>query len=328
VTRLRPYRNGDSPALADLWNRALTGPNAVRPLNVHEFDLLVLSKPTFDRRGLIVAERDGRLVAYAHAGFGPPDPPGAAGVLDTGLGTLAMLVAEPGLGDAAVVRGLVLEAERYLRARGAEVLYAGGQYPLNPFYWGLYGGSEFAGILESHRDFSLAAQALGYEPVATTALLEADVSGPEPRDPRLVALRRQFRVEVEEDAVLPSWWDALAIGLFHPTRFSLVDKQDGGTLASAWTWDIASGFAIGDGRSRTGLIRVEVAPTHRNQGLGKLLVAECLKHARAQLSDVLCAQTATTNEPALSLYESLGFDPVETATLFRLPAHLADRSRA
>lgn len=327
MTRYRPYRNTDSPALASLWNRACLGPNSVRPLNVHEFDFLAIGKRVFDRNGLIVAERDDRLVGFAHAGFGPSDPPGPPGVLDRALGTVAMLVVEPGLDDPEIPRQLILHAERYLRRHGADVFYCGGQYPLNPFYWGLYGGSEFAGVLESHAAFVEAATRAGYEPVATTALLEADLAGPEARDPRLVGLRRIYRVEIEEDALLPSWWEAQAIGLFHPTRVALLDKQDARSVARAWTWDIASGFAIGDGRSRTGLIHLEVNPSHRQLGLGKLLVAECMKHARAQLADLLCVQTSTTNEPALSLYESLGFDPVETSTLYRLPAELSGRSR-
>ena len=58
-----------------------------------------------------------------------------------------MLVVEPGPDDPALETGLIAEAERLPPPRGATVLYAGGQFPLNPFYWGIYGGSEWAGIL-------------------------------------------------------------------------------------------------------------------------------------------------------------------------------------
>ena len=34
-----------------------------------------------------------------------------------------------------------------------------------------------------------------------------------------------------------------------------------------------------------------------------------------------------TNLPALGLYQSLGFQPIDQSTLYRLPAHLLDRSR-
>ncbi len=320
MIRFRPFRNGDTPALVDLWNRALPDRNVVRPLSVHEFDALVMNKLNFDRAGLIVAEREGRLVGFVHAGFGPVEPQGPSQRLDTAMGTIAMHVIEPGTDDPELERGLFVEAERYLRHRGAAVFYCGGQYPLNPFYWGLYGGSEFAGVLDSHAAFRDAARRAGYEPSATTALLEADLTVAERRDPKLTMLRRMVRVEVENDAVTDGWWEALAIGFFNPSRFLLVDRSDSRIVAHAWTWDIASGFAIGDGRSRIGLIQLEVHPTYRRRGLGRLVVSECMKHARSQLADRLCVQTSSTNVPALGLYASLGFEATEQATLYRLPA--------
>ncbi len=327
MTRLRTYRNGDSPALVEIWNRSLPARNVVRPLNVHEFDALVMGKLPFDRLGLIVAEQDGRIVGFAHGGFGPSDPDGTSHRLDFHLGTTAMLAIDPGVDDSELGPSLLRETERYLRRQGAEVFYCGGQHPLTPFYWGLYGGGEFAGVLEAHTAFTRAAVAGGYEPAAHTVVLEADLSAPEARDPKLTVLRRQFRVEIEEDALPASWWDSLSVGLFRPTRFQLFDKSEGLPVAEAWTWDIAAGFAIGDGRSRTGLYRLEVSLSFRRRGLGRLLVVECLKHARQQMTDVLSVQTSTENQAALGLYRRLDFQQVDTATLYRLPAELSERSR-
>jgi ribosomal protein S18 acetylase RimI-like enzyme len=328
VIRFRPFRNGDPPALVDLWNRGLPERGVVRPLNVHEFDALVIGKLGFEVPGLVVAERDGRILGFAHAGFGPVDPRGPSHKLDFELGTVAMMVLEPGLDDPEVERGLFLGAERYLRDRGAEVIYAGGQYPVNPFYWGLYGSSEFAGVLGAHTDFRRAAERAGYEPVAATVLLEADLARPEPRDPRAPVLRRQVRFDVMDDTLPSGWWEALAIGMFRPTTYRLLDKFDDHAIAYATTWDIAAGFAVGDGRSRTGMIGLEVEPAHRRKGFGRLLVSEVLRHARSQLADLVTAQTSAANEPALALYHLLGFEQVDTATLYRLPADQLDRSRA
>ena len=327
MTRLRTYRNGDSPALVEIWNRSLPGRNVVRPLNVHEFDALVMGKLPFDRLGLIVAEHDERIVGFAHAGFGPSDPDGVSHRLDYRMGTTAMLAIDPEVDDAEVGPALLRETERYLRRRGAEVFYCGGQQPLNPFYWGLYGGGEFAGVLEAHTAFTSAAGASGYESASKTAVLEAYLGAPEPREPKLTVLRRQFRLEIEDDALPASWWDALSVGLFRPTRFRLLEKSEGMCVAEAWTWDIAAGFAIGDGRSRTGLYRLEVSPTFRRRGLGRLLVIECLKHAKQQRTDVLSVQTSMENQAALGLYRGLDFQQVDTATLYRLPGDLLERSR-
>jgi hypothetical protein len=46
----------------------------VRPLRVHELDDRAFGLVYFDRAGLIVAERDERIVGYAHSGFGPDEP--------------------------------------------------------------------------------------------------------------------------------------------------------------------------------------------------------------------------------------------------------------
>jgi ribosomal protein S18 acetylase RimI-like enzyme len=325
VTHFRPFRNGDPPALAALWSRGVPTYGTARPVNAHEFDARVSNQPYFDPDGLIVAVRDGAVVGFVHAGFGPDQAPSRPLHLDPALGTIAALVVEPGPEDAELERELVARAERYLRRRGAEVLYAGGQAPVNPFYWGFYGGSEFAGILASHATFLRAVGRAGYEPVSTTVLLEADLSAPDGREPRAPLIRRMARIEVIEDATPLTWWDALAIGESHLTLFRLLSKQDDRVLARASTWDMPW-FGRFDGLARIGLVDMEVPADQRRHGFGRHLVAEIVRQARAALIQAIAVQTSETNVPALALYESLGFQRVETATLYRLPAHLVSRS--
>lgn len=291
----------------------------------HEFDSQVVSKPNFDAGGLIVAERQGRIVGFTHAGFGPDDPVGPPYRLNYELGTIAMLIVEPGRGDEELETGLIRAAERYLRQRGAQVIYAGGQFPLNPFYWGLYGGSEFAGILSSHHDFIRAVVRAGYESVSETVLMEADLERPEVRDPRSPLIRRVARVEVVEDPLPQNWWEALALGNFRPTCFQLLAKADNRELARATTWDM-SWFSRRDRRLRVGLMAMGVDPEHRRKGYGRHLVAEILRRSRDEMSSIVALQTRATNTPALELYQSLGFSPSETSLLYRLPAHLTPRS--
>lgn len=317
MTHFRPYRNADSPALAALWNRGILGPVAARPLSTHEFDKHVVGGPLFEAAGLVVAERDGVPIGYAHAGFGPDE--GARPLRTTrGLGAVAMLVVEPGSDDPEVESGLIAAAEGYLRGRGAGVVYAGGQSPLNPFYWGVYGGSEFAGILAAHLPFHRAVARAGYEPVGSTVLLEADLGRPEPFNPRGVLIKRQARVFVEEDALPRDWWEALAIGDFRPTTHRLISRTDDTELARATTWDM-TWFGRRDGRTRLGLIDVEVHPNYRRKGYGRHLVNEVLRFARSQSTEAVAVQTRATNTAALALYRATGFHPVETATLYRKP---------
>jgi ribosomal protein S18 acetylase RimI-like enzyme len=285
----------------------------------------VIGRPYFECEGLIVAERDGLIVGFAHAGFGPDEPVGPPHHLDRALGTIAMLVVEPGPEDPELEQGLITRAESYLRSRGATVLFAGGMFPLNPFYWGVYGGSEWAGILAAHDAFHRSVRRGRYEPVGTTVLLEADLSVPESRDPRSTLLRRQTRVEITEDVLPAHWWEALAIGEFRPTRYRLISKTDETELARATTWDMAW-FGRLDGLSRIGLIAVDVAQGHRRRGFGRHLVSEILRQARGEMVGAVAVQTSSTNLPALALYQSLGFRRVEETTIYRLPSDQAGRT--
>ena len=77
-------------------------------------------------------------------------------------------------------------------------------------------------------------------------------------------------------------------------------------------------FGRQDGRARLGLIQLEVAPEHRRKGYGRFLVGEVIRRARANLFAGVAVQTAASNQPALALYASLGFEPTDQATLYRL----------
>jgi ribosomal protein S18 acetylase RimI-like enzyme len=293
---------------------------------VHELDDQAFGSVCFDRKGLTVAESDGRIVGFVHAGFGPDIPVDTTPPfsLDRSLGTIALLVVEPNA-DPGVAHGLVLEAERYLRSCGATVLYAGGQFPLNPFYWGLYGGSEGAGIPAAHLGFPESLAVMGYEPVSTLVALEFDLAKTEPRDPRATLIRRQTRIDMEEDALPAHWWENLALSEFHLARFRLQSRTDGTELASATSWDM-SWFGRHDGRTRLGLIGVEVSAAQRRKGFGRYLICEVLRDARERGFGLVEVQTAATNESAIALYQSTGFEPIEQSTVYRLPAHLLDRS--
>ena len=302
--------------------------NVVKPLRVHEFDNQAIDSICFEPNGLIVAEREGRLVGFVHAGFGPelPIDPAAPTALARSMGSIVMLVVEPVSDAYEIAMELVLCAERYLASRGAEVLYAGSQYPLNPFYWGLYGGSEAAGVPSSHFQFASALTELGYEPVSTAVHLHFDLQRPDPRDPRAGIHRRQLETVFEEDPIDLSWWEALALGDFHPLRVGLRSRADGVEVARAFTWDM-TWFGRDEGRPRLGVFGVEVHSMHRRKGYARFLFGEIVRHARERGFLTLEVQALADNEPAMSFYQAVDFEPVEQSTVFRLPAPFPDRSR-
>jgi ribosomal protein S18 acetylase RimI-like enzyme len=320
VTRFRSFRNSDPPALVKLWNQAAPAYGSVRPLRVHELDTHALGTVNFDSAGLIVAEADGRIVGFVHAGFGPDVPIESKRPFELchELGTIAMLVVEPGLEDPGLATKLIDAAHRYLRSRGAKVLYAGGVFPLNPFYWGLYGGSEGSAVLSGDHRFHRVLLEQGYEPVSTTVLLEADLAAPEPRDPRTAVIRRLTQIEFLDDALPTDWWQNLALGDFQLVSARLLLKADGTQVAHAQAWDMGW-FGREDARTRIGLINVEVTPEQRRKGYGRFLVSEIFRRARENLIASVAVATPAANQPALALYTSLGFQPVDQATLYRLP---------
>lgn len=323
MTTFRAARNDDVPALVRLWNEGTPTLGVARPLKAREFTDAAFSRIDFELDDLIVAERDRRILGYVHAGFGPSDPASSSDHrIDLALGTVAMLALDPNAGnedeDDDLGAALIDHALSRLRDRGARVLYAGGQYPLNPFYWGLYGGSEFSGILGRHDAFHRAVRASGFAAVSRSILLERPLSGASepPFDPRTLILRRRFRLAIEEDAGFSRWWDALAVGSTYGIRFRL-DDPHGKPVACATTWDMA-GFERFDGRLRAGLIDVDVAADHRRRGLGRYLIREVIRHHAARGIHALAVQTREANEPALGLYRSLGFEEVEESILYRL----------
>jgi ribosomal protein S18 acetylase RimI-like enzyme len=173
--------------------------------------------------------------------------------------------------------------------------------------------------LSRHETFHRALAGRGYEPAATTVLLEADLTTNETRDPRAVLIRRQTQVEFLDDALPVHWWQNLALGEFQLMRARLLLKPDGAEIGQALAWDM-SWFGRVDGRPRIGLIDVQVAPKHRRKGFGRYLVSDILRRARENMVTRVAVQTASTNQPALALYASLGFQPIEEATFYRLPA--------
>src|SRR5688572_13721055 len=146
MVRYRRFSNFDPPALLQVWNEALTGRGAARLPTTTPLECHVLAKPYFDPNGLILAEEDGEVVGFVHAGFGA----NAAGTdLQMEKGVVCMLAVRPRFQRRGIGAELLRLSEEYLQGRGAREFFAGPHPPLNPFYLGLYGGSNLPGFLDS-----------------------------------------------------------------------------------------------------------------------------------------------------------------------------------
>lgn len=294
----------------------MTGPNVAVPITKGEYDQFVLSRPYFEARALQVAvnTQTNTIQGFVHCGFGPDEPEKFCMSLDREMGALAIICGPP---DTDLSSLLIQAGVSYLKTAGAKVVYAGGRFPLNPFYWGLYGGSEFAGVLDSQSHLYHALATNGFQECGGSTLLEFDLASPAPRHVKNAILRRECRVNLNEEKAFECQWTELALENFLPLSLELNDKLTNTPIASASLWPMSL-YGRRTGQARIGLIDVNVTPGHRRKGFGRLLLSESVKHAADLSYDVMCVQTDATNTTAVSFYENSGFAKVGSTRLFRL----------
>jgi ribosomal protein S18 acetylase RimI-like enzyme len=70
---------------------------------------------------------------------------------------------------------------------------------------------------------------------------------------------------------------------------------------------IVGSFLDQSNQSQAHVISMWTAPTHRQQGIGHLLINEVLKWARRRNARSLVLMVTSNNEPAIRFYERLGF---------------------
>jgi ribosomal protein S18 acetylase RimI-like enzyme len=310
----RPFRNTDPPLLAELWCSHPPRRALVQPMTAILFEQRVLSKPYFDRQGLLVAMDGPRLVGFAHAGFsGNASGDG----LDRDVGTTSMLMVGPHPARDEIAAELLGRSERYLLAHGCRMLLGGNAYPANPFYLGLYGDSWSPGLLESDAETIGWFRKAGYEETQRCSIQQRTLGGFRPIVDRLqMQLRRQYQIESAGDPPVRSWWEACTIGQAERTVHTLVSHRTGQVVGSAIFWDMER-ISTSWGVQAVGLQHVEVDPALRGQGLGTFLVGEALRRSHQAGMALAEAQTAEDNPAALALFRKLGFRQVDRGVVLR-----------
>ncbi len=107
---------------------------------------------------------------------------------------------------------------------------------------------------------------------------------------------------------------ALAPGLHaHPAAFALLAWQSGVAVGAAvCVW----GFSTFTGCPSLNVHDLAVLPEQRGRGVGRLLLEEIERRARARGSSKLTLEVHATNEGAIRLYQRFGFGPWDAPTLF------------
>jgi GNAT superfamily N-acetyltransferase len=313
LIRYRSFENRDPPGLAEIWRtqRPIRGRiQAVTPQLLEEH---VLAKPWFDRHGLIVACDDARPVGFVHAGFGPD---AEHRNLETSQGTTCLLLVSPHPDRANIAAELLSASESYLRRRGAQQLYAGSQFPLNPYYLGMYGSSDVAGVLASNIGWCQLLNVSGYRPKIQRVLAGRPLAGFRPPvDRQQMQVRRRFKLADPLDVLPDNWWDAGVWSLHELTRFDLTVNGGGEPIASATFWDVEP-LARSWGVQTVGLAQLEDTPEAREEGLTTFLLAEVLKQYQAGGYAHFEAQAAAEDQTLRGVFQQLGLVEYDQGALW------------
>jgi len=313
LIRYRPFENRDPPSLAEIWRtqRPIRGRiQAVTPQTIEEH---VLAKPWFDRHGLIVACDGARPVGFIHAGFGADCEHRG---MDCSQGTTCLLLVAPHERRAEIAQELMGASEEYLRRRGAKQLYAGSQFPLNPFYLGMYGSSDVAGVLTSNTGWVHLLGNSGYQPKIRRVLAGRTLSGFRPPvDRKQMQVRRRFKV-AEPTAIVPdNWWDACVWSLHEWTQFSLVLAGGSEPIVAATFWDVEP-LGRNWGVQTVGLVKLDDTPEVRQEGLTTYLLAEALRQCQSAGYAQFEAQAAAGDASLRAIFTELGLTEYDEGVLW------------
>lgn len=308
----RPFRNADSPRLADIWRSQPPQRGLLQPVSAPILEYFVFSKPYFDPAGLIVALQENVPIGFVHAGFGPNE---AQTALDTDFGTTHLLMLRGDHHDIGLADELLNRSEGYLLDRGAKVLYGGGIRPLNGFYLGLYGGSEMPGVLTSDTNFGEACRRKNYREIDRVVILERELSTfrpPVSRDQR--QLRREICFTEINNPPVKTWWEACTTGAFERICFSL--ERNNRSVADVWFWDVEPLSSCWNAPT-AGMFDLHVPNDARRKGLATFLLSDSFERLRQRGIVRVEAQTMQHNAPAIALYKKLGFTQVDEGVVFR-----------
>jgi ribosomal protein S18 acetylase RimI-like enzyme len=314
MIRYRPFRNDDPPTLAGLWCRQPPRRALVQPMTGALLEQRVFCKPYFDRHGLIVAEADGRVVGFVHAGFSS----NAAGSdLSTQLGSTYLVMVAGHEPRERIARELLEQSEQYLARHGARTLMAGSVYPANAFYLGLTGDSPSPGVLESDAETLALFRSAGYAEIACHCVLQRTLAGFRTLvDRQQLQIRRQYRVESDLDPPIRTWWEACTIGGMERVQYRVVSARSAAACGWITFWDLQRSPGAW-GTHEMGLIDLEIAAELRHQGLGTFLVGEALKHMHAAGMSLAEAQVDEQNQAAVRLFRKLDFQQVDRGFVLR-----------
>jgi ribosomal protein S18 acetylase RimI-like enzyme len=314
VIHYRTFRNTDPPALVDLWNSCFVerGAAALRGSTLLEY--FVFAKPYFDPAGLILAcADDDRPVGFGLAGFGSS----ADGTrLDPSTGVLCLLGVHPSYRRKGIGAELLRQLEAYQRQHGAQQLLAGPLGNVSPFLFGLYGGSQSAGFLDSEPLARKFLERNGYSVHQTSLVYQRTLDKPiSVADGRFHAHRNNLEIHAGPYHQA-GWWRECVLGPIELHDYRLRDKASQAVLGHATLWEMET-FSARWNDHAIGFVDLEILPERRRQGLARFLMAQLLRYLQDQFFSLVELQVKEDNLAGINLLRGLGFELIDSGHSYR-----------
>jgi ribosomal protein S18 acetylase RimI-like enzyme len=285
-------------------------------LTVDLLDLLVLSKPYFDRNGLILAFEENQIgeaatpVGFVHAGFGPNS---ALSDLDPEQGIVCQLKVLPSDRAEEISQGLLNAAVDYLKREGSKMIHIGSRFPHAPFYLGLYGGSRMPGVIQEDVLARNAFLNFGFRDVDEVYILERKMAGFRPPAGRnQMDIRRNYHVKAIPDPLESSWWECCLFSLAERDRFTLYSPKRREIAGCVSFWDMQP-MSTERGTTCRGLYDLYIEPQYRRTGLATFLIGESLKGLAQRGVGQVEVQVLASDQASFQLFQKLGFEKKATA---------------
>ena len=281
-------------------------------------EMFVLSKPYFDREGLIVAVDDQAaedpIQGFVHAGFGPNQQHSG---IDTSLGITCLLAVRRTEQRHEILAGLLEQSEAYLKERGAQRLQLGGAFPHSPFYLGVCGGSDLQAVSDEDHDLIQLCQAFGYAPVEHSIFWERNIHRfRPPMDRRLIQHRRRYRLAPALNPDSMSWWESCVYGPTDRIVFGLEAKSDGARCGEIGFWDMGP-LSTRPHFGGMGILRIDIDDDNRGKGLGLFLMSEALRHLQGSNVMRVEGRARSDDAGAKRILEKLGFSAFGSSSIYQ-----------
>lgn len=316
MATIRCFRNDDAPGIAEIWNDACTGRGAYPLRSLSTLERCIFSKPYFDPAGMFIAEHDAIPLGFAHAGFGPNENESS---IDARRGVVCALAVRQSQRRRGIGTELLQAVQGYLSRQGTTDLQAGPHWPSCPFYFGMYGGSNLPGFLDSDPELASFLGRRGFQSADSTVVMQRRIDQPTTcSDPRFAMIRKRFDVKLMPKMSIGSWWQECVFGLTEPAEFRLEDRQSGMPVARSLLWEM-EGYSYRWGQPSVGILDIQVRGEMRRQGMAIYLLSQIFKRLHDESYVIMEAQAPSQNSAALGLLARLGFEQVDIGKVYCRP---------